>query len=168
MDVIIRKAGTGDLKPALEIIDACKRDMEAKGIEQWPSHYPGSDVLAGDIAAESMFIALIDGLPAGIIVLHPEMPEVYRDVAWRYSGGRVNSVHRLAVLPAYREYGLAAKLLAYAERLALDRGYKIIRLDTYSKNLVAFRFYQKSAYRYAGDIRLKYMPGVYHCFEKSL
>ena len=103
-----------------------------------------------------------------MIVLDPEVPEEYNNIKWEFSSGSVNSIHRLAVHPENKTPGLAKELVTHVEKIAIKNGYNLIRLDTYSKNIAADRFYRKMGYQFAGNINLKFMPEHYHCFEKAL
>jgi len=58
--------------------------------------------------------------------------------------------------------------MAFAEEKAKSEGYSLIRLDTYSLNFVANRFYTKIGYHYCGQINLEFMPEKYNCYEKAI
>ena len=165
---MIRRAEISDLGQLSSLVKDCIKDMKAKGLEQWPDWYPDKEVLGHDITGSDLFVAQMENKIIGMVVLNPNVPEVYKTIRWKYKSGRINSIHRLAVHPKNKTAGLAGKLVGFAENLAKKTGYNIIRLDTYSKNIAADRFYRKMGYQYAGDINLKFMPEHYHCFEKAL
>lgn len=142
--------------------------MRIKGIEQWPNWYPDKNVLRNDILSSVLFVTEYKSRIIGMVVLSPEVPEVYKSIPWEYKSGKVNSIHRLAVHPVFKTPEMGKKLVEYVEGLAKKQGYDIIRLDTYSKNSAADKFYRKMGYQYAGDIHLKFMPEHYQCFEKAL
>jgi ribosomal protein S18 acetylase RimI-like enzyme len=165
---MIRIADESDLKAVFDLVNCCIQDMKTKDLEQWPDWYPNKNILLDDIKASGLYLAEKDQEIIGIIVLNPEVPEEYNTIKWKWSSGRVNSIHRLAVHPENKTPGLAKELVRYVEGIANKKGYNIIRLDTYSKNIAAGKFYRKMGYRYSGDIKLKFMPEHYHCFEKAL
>jgi ribosomal protein S18 acetylase RimI-like enzyme len=166
--VIIRRAGISDLKSLQPLVKDCISDMQAKGLEQWPDWYPDENVLNNDINESSLFVAEEKDKIIGMVVLNPEVPEIYKTIQWKINSKKINSIHRLAVHPIYKTPGLAKELVKYVEELASRNGYTAIRLDTYSENMAANKFYRKMGYQYAGDINLTFMPGPYHCFEKAI
>lgn len=142
--------------------------MDAKGIKQWPDSYPNEEIISTDITKNQLFVAEVAAGVAAMVVLSPETPEVYNDVAWKFSSEKVNSIHRLAVHPDLKTATMAKELMDYAEIKAKNEGYTVIRLDTYSLNTIANAFYKKMGYHYCGDINLQYMPEKYFCYEKLI
>ena len=165
---MIRIAVESDLEAIYTLVKHCIRNMKIKGIEQWPDWYPDKTILLNDIKSSSLYIAIKDQEIIGMTVLNPEVPKEYNTIKWEFPSGLVNSIHRLAVHPENKTPGLAKELVTYVENIANKEGYNIIRLDTYSRNIAADKFYRKMGYQYAGDINLKFMPEHYHCFEKAL
>lgn len=142
--------------------------MDEKGQKQWPKWYPNEDVILKDITKNQLIVAEVKGVIVGMIVLSPDMPAEYNRVKWNIKEGKINSIHRLAVHPTLKSKSLAQDLVLFTEQKAMQEGFSIIRLDTYSLNKLANRFYQKIGYHYRGDINLQYMPKKYHCYEKAL
>ena len=70
------------------------------------------------------------------------------------------STHRLAVAPAAQGRGVAAALLRQAEHEANQLGLRTLRLDTNSENAATQRLFPKLGYRFAGEIRLAFRPGL--------
>lgn len=165
---MIRKAKQADLDNLYHLIRYCISDMQSKGFEQWPDWYPNKRVLSDDIFTSSLYLAEKNQEVIGMVVLNPDIPEAYNNVSWKICAKKVNSIHRLAVHPELKTPGLANELVTYVEHIARKNGDEVIRLDTYSKNSAAVKFYQKMGYQYTGNIHLKFMPEHYRCFEKAL
>ena len=165
---MIRLAVKSDLNAVFTLVKHCDLDMRIKGLEQWPDWYPDKNDLSKDIKSSGLYLAEKNKQIIGMIVLDPKVPKEYNSINWKFTPGLVNSIHRLAVHPEKKTPGLAKELVTHVEKIANNKGYNIIRLDTYSKNLAADKFYRKMGYQYAGNINLKYMPEHYHCFEKTL
>ena len=164
----IRLAKQQDLPQVLELIRLSILDMDDKGIKQWPNHYPNEADFVQDITKKQLFVSEDKLQIIGIVTLSPNCPPQYDDLIWKYKNGKVNSVHRLAVHPKLKTPKLAQKLMNYVEDIARDNGFALIRLDTYSKNTIANKFYKKLAYHFCGDINLPFMPEKYRCYEKKL
>jgi len=142
--------------------------MDDKGIKQWPDWYPNEDDFVHDITKKQLFVSENEQQITGFVTLSPDCPPEYDGVKWKKTNGKVNSVHRLAVHPGLKTPKLAQRLMKYVEDLARNEGYSLIRLDTYSKNTIANKFYKKLAYQFCGDINLQFMPEKYHCYEKEI
>ena len=164
----IRLAKIEDLPQILTLLELCIRHMDEKGIQQWPDWYPNEDIIRSDITKNELFVAEDEGKICGIVTLSPEIPEEYNSINWKINAKSINSIHRLALHPTFKSSGIAQKLMAYAEQIAKENNYDCIRLDTYSLNTAANRFYSKIEYIYCGDIHLPFMPEIYRCYEKSL
>lgn len=164
----IRLANIHDLTQILALLKLCIRHMDEKGIQQWPDWYPNEEIIVGDITKNALFVAEEAGKIIAFVTLSPEIPEEYNDLKWKLKMNSINSIHRLAVDPNFQKDGIAKKLMTYVEGVAKENRFDGIRLDTYSLNTAANRFYTKIGYQYCGDINLPFMPKKYHCYEKSL
>lgn len=142
--------------------------MDEKGIKQWPDWYPNKDIILDDITKNQLIVAEHNDHIVGMLALSPEVPKEYDEITWKFNKGKATSVHRLATHPLLKTEGLGAALMSYAENEAKNEAYNFIRLDTYSLNSIANKFYRKIGYHYSGDINLQYMPEIYFCFEKEL
>jgi len=165
---MIRLANTNDLNASLSLIKACIIDMKEKGVEQWPDFYPNIEILQNDISKGNLFVAELKNEIIGIVALSPSFPKQYEAIPWKYKSKMANSIHRFAVSPKKKDPNLAKKLIYFVEDLSRKQGYDVIRLDTYSKNTIANKFYSKMGYKYAGDINQDHMPELYNCFEKRI
>lgn len=142
--------------------------MDGKGTEQWPNSYPNEGIFLEDITKKQLIVVEVEGKIVGMVCLSPDIPKEYENVKWNINKGKTNSVHRLAVHPFLKIKGIASILMSFVEEKARSEGFSQIRLDTYSKNILANRFYKKNGYNYCGDINLQYMPEKYFCYEKAL
>lgn len=162
----VRQATSADRDTLLALVTACIDGMRAQQIDQWDEQYPNVVAIDRDLHQGTAHVGLLgDTLVAMIVVNEYQDPE-YADVAWQYAEGRVAVVHRLMVHPDAEGHGLARLMMAFAEQLAADLGYALIRLDAFSLNPRALRLYQALDYHDAGTIRLR--KGIFHCFEKQL
>jgi len=119
--------------------------MDEKGVKQWPDWYPNEEDFVQDITKNQLFVSEDRLKINGFVTLSPDCPPEYDAVKWNFNAAKVNSVHRLAVHPSLKTPKLAQKLMLFVEDIARQGGYTHIRLDTYSKNTIANRFYKKLA-----------------------
>ncbi len=166
---MIRKATLSDLDSVFAIINECKADMLAKGIEQWPSHHPSIERVKDGILKGEHYVIEENEEILGGVRLNNSQDEQYALVKWGVEDSKPLIVHQLAVSPQHQGKGLAKKLMLFAEELAKKQGSKCIRLDTYSINTASNAFYQKLGYKFTGTIKMpQYKEGEYNCYEKRI
>jgi GNAT superfamily N-acetyltransferase len=162
----IRPAKVADRDSLLALVTACIDGMRAQRIDQWDAQYPDAVAIDRDLQQGTAYVGLRGEALVAMIVVNDYQDPEYADVAWQYTEGGVAVVHRLMVHPDAEGRGLARVMMAFAEQLAADLGYALIRLDAFSLNPRALRLYQALDYHDAGTIRLR--KGIFHCFEKQL
>ncbi len=162
----IGKAASKDIHGLLVLTRACIGHMRRQNIDQWDEVYPGLAIVEADVRSDAAFVACHHGTVAGAFVLNGYQDPEYSEVPWTFRGWPVAVVHRLMVCPEWEGKGLARLLMEYAEASAVQSGHRIMRLDAFSKNPRALRFYEKLGYRNAGQVRFR--KGCFLCFEKIL
>lgn len=163
----VTQANEADLPAVMDLVRSCIDHMRSQGIEQWDDIYPSRDRLSSDVAAGSLYVA---GLPerevVAVFALDGRQDAEYAMVPWTLIDDRIGVVHRLMVDPRFQGRGFARELMAFAERLAAELGYAVIRLDAFSMNPAALRLYRGLGYHEAGDVLLR--KGVFRGFEKRV
>ena len=99
----------------------------------------GLDFTAGQLAAERADIhiaAYLQGELGGCVIL--------TDV-----DGSILKLRQMAVHPDYQGRGLGVRILAFAERLAAERGYRDVVLHARES---AVRFYDRAGYTVTGEV----------------
>jgi ribosomal protein S18 acetylase RimI-like enzyme len=87
-------------------------------------------------ARGEVWVAEIDARPAAVLVLERQPDHLL--------------VYSIAISPAHQRQGLAAKLLAFADRQAKEIGFSEIRLYTNEKMLRNQAIYARAGYREIG------------------
>jgi ribosomal protein S18 acetylase RimI-like enzyme len=164
----ITLAAKDDLDRIMSLIKDCIREMEFRGLYQWGEYYPTLEIVKDDIENESMHVMREDKAILGIIVINEEQPHEYDSLNWSTQKGRILVIHRLAVAPKRQNQGIAGKLLEFAENYAANNGYTSIRLDAYSDNAKALRFYEKHQYKRVGQVHFPRRDLPFYCYEKNL
>ena len=165
----LRRATVADLPAILHLLGEVVPLMNAGGNYQWTSEYPNETVFRQDIAHNHLWVAEAAGQLLGFaaLTLNAQDPE-YADADWDAAEPAIVT-HRLAVAPAARGRGVAAALLAQAETLAREQGWRSLRVDTNSENAATQRLFPQLGYRFAGEIALAFRPGLrFFCYEKRL
>lgn len=164
-EVAVRHAKTGEVEVLLGLVRDCIGGMRSRGIDQWDNDYPDYATLKRDIDEGTACVATIADVPVGMAVLNEYQEPEYADVPWLYDG-RPAVVHRLMVSPSVEGTGVARTLMVYLESQAQLFGFDCIRLDVFSHNPRAILFYERFAYRVAGEVRFR--KGDFYCLEKRL
>lgn len=164
----ILRAEKKDLTSIMELIRKCVAAMNNNGIYQWNDSYPNKDIILEDIVKRELFIFKIDSNIAGIMVINEEQSPEYSEVLWSINSAKILVLHRLAVHPDFQREGVASALLNFAESTAKNEGYTAIRLDTYSKNPMALKLYEKHGYIKVGQVYFEGRKDPFYCYEKEV
>ncbi len=87
-----------------------------------------------------------DGHNAGVWVAYEERAFAGYITVQFYAWNRLAQLHGLAVDPALRQRGIAARLVAQAEEFVIERGGRGVYVDTPVTNTGAREFYLKQGY----------------------
>jgi ribosomal protein S18 acetylase RimI-like enzyme len=167
-DLIIRRATVADLPATVALVHAVVPLMNASGNFQWTAEYPNEAVFQQDIVRNHLWVAEQAGQLLGIAALTQDQDAEYADADWDVSEPALVT-HRLAVSPLAQGKGVAQALLAQAEDEARALGLRTLRVDTNSENAATQRLFPKLGYRFAGEIKLAFRPGLrFFCYEKRL
>lgn len=167
-DVTIRRATVADLPAIVALVQAVVPLMNAAGNYQWTSEYPNEAVFRQDIERQHLWVATLGDQLAGIAALTQDQDTEYADADWDAAEPALVT-HRLAVSPTAQGHGVAQALLAQAEHEARALGLRTLRVDTNSENTATQRLFPKLGYRFAGEIKLAFRPGLrFFCYEKQL
>jgi GNAT superfamily N-acetyltransferase len=164
----IRLATFTDILPIMQLIAEVVPAMNAQGNFQWDSTYPNAQVFEKDIILNQLWVAEVDGVIAGVAAITTDQEPEYALVGWDITKTAIVT-HRLAVSEKYRGRGIAAALLMQAEQEAINRGIKLLRIDTNVANQATQKLFPKLGYRFAGEIGLGFRPGMrFYCYEKKV
>ena len=161
----VKIAKKNQIKRITDLIESCVTDMKKSKTYQWNEQYPTREIVTQDIENKELWVVLEKKKVIAMVVITKEQEEEYDSVDWKDSCGKSVVVHRLAVHPKKRREGIAKKLMDHAEKYAKESGFTSIRLDTYSKNPVAIRLYEKRGYRRCGEIYFPHQKSSFYCYE---
>lgn len=164
-------AGPDDLDAAWAIIGECRKALEARGLLQWNAGYPSRTFFKEALAAGNLFVLSDAEGISGVAVLDGSQPPEWASAAWNDPDGRFLVIHAFAVAPRVQRCGRGKILLDGCEGVAKQRGCASIRIDAFSENADALRFWERHGYRFRGEVRFASKPAghqCYRCYEKSL
>ena len=141
--VEVRRAELSDLERVMEVLGDGRAALGELGIDQWQQGYPSKDVVLRDIAGGNCWVAVPEDegvvMATACITLDGEPIYDVIDGAWQTDSTSADpsyaTVHRVAVSSQGARRGLARLLFGHAEKLALDAGYRSVRVDTHAGNI---------------------------------
>ena len=165
----IRLANDKDIIRVLEITNACANHMINQNIFQWDENYPSQEAFKEDVQNNSLYVIENNNDILGCLCISAKIDDVYKNVKWLTLNERNIYLHRLAIHPDHQGKGLALKLMSYAEEFTIQKGYKSIRLDTFSGNPKNNKFYNLQGYTKLEKIFYRDQSDMpFHCYEKIL
>lgn len=150
---ILRKAVPDDLPRIWEIFLQAKAQMKREGKNQWNESYPLPANISSDIEKGYACVMMHDGsiIAYGAMVFDGEPAYSALEGSWSAEGPYV-VFHRLAVADEAKRRGVAGRFFRMVEKLAAMRGVHIFRVDTNYDNAYMLRVFEKSGFRYCGEI----------------
>lgn len=164
---MIRKAVMDDLTEIMEIIKETVAEMKIYGNTQWDENYPQAKDFTGDIEKGDLYVDERDGEVAGFICVNMVEPAEYEGLNWS-SEEQAMVVHRMAVNPKFRRQGVAAGMMKFADELALSRGIRFMKTDTYSVNPNMNALFVKCGYKLIGVMSFLGKEKPFNVYEKIL
>lgn len=164
-------AGPDDLDAACAVIGDCRCALEARGLPQWTAEYPSRAFFEEALGAGNLFVLSDEEGISGVAVLDGSEPPGWSAAAWEHRDSPFLVIHAFAVAPGKQGSGYGNSLLAFCEDVARKRGCESIRIDAFSENAGALRFWERHGYRFRGEVRFASKPAGhqrYFCYEKSL
>ncbi len=162
----IRQGVCSDCDAMMHVLRACTAAMQADGIAQWNESYPDLAIVAQDLQAGSVLVAVDAKALCGMVTVDDEQPPEYAHVTWGQDGSRVAVIHRLAVAPERQGRGVGKLLMGCAEQRARDLGFEGIRLEAFAANPAAVGLYDALGYVRRGRIQFRGLDFI--CFERAL
>lgn len=151
-----------DIRSLLRLRTRVIEDMEQQGIKQWTTDYPNQQIFENDVKHHALYVLRQkDSLIASVTIM-PENDSAYQELTWQGKHSMV--IHRLMIDPSHMRQGIGSRLFAFAEKMAYNRGYDSIKVDTHPDNYRMFGLIRKNDYKEIG-----YMASINRIgFEKQL
>jgi mannose-6-phosphate isomerase len=163
-----RKARESDIPALCRIFEACIRDMDERGLDQWRWEvYPSEAVLMEDVEAQTLYFMEEDGEILAAFTINEEQHPLYLTLPWHF-GVRPAVLHRLVVDPNRQHKGLGQETMTHAISIARELGYDCLRLDTYLKNTRAMALYESIPMRKVGKVKFDHRTTLFQCYEMPL
>ncbi len=165
--MVIRKAIMNDLGSIMKILEKIIVEMHAYNNFQWDKNYPQVKDFAADIEKGDLFACMRAGNLVGFICINRDEPKEYTVLNWSLPDPAL-VIHRMGVSPDYRNAGIGAELVGFADELSRRVGVEYLKTDTYSLNTKAQGLFQKRGYVFVGEMSFLGKEKPFYCYEKFL
>ncbi|WP_244985825.1 MULTISPECIES: GNAT family N-acetyltransferase [Cellulosimicrobium] len=135
-----------DIAAAQGLIDAARKWLDARSIDQWQDDIPDA-VIRADVDRGDLYVVRDGSKLAAMIVLCESDRETWGD-----DDEPAVYVHRLAVAQHRRGAGLGRRLLQWARDQAVKRGRPLVRLDCAAHNPGLRGFYEREGFVHVRDV----------------
>lgn len=163
---MIRNATENDLDKIMEIINITIKNMEIEGNNQWDETYPNRDIFIKDIKNNHLYLIEEEDIK-GVICLNYIEADEYKNINWSLEN-KALVIHRMAVNSKFRNQGIGSKLLEFAKNLAKENNIKIIKTDTYSKNIKMDNLFRKLNFKQIGVVNFNGKEKDFFCYENLI
>lgn len=120
---------------------------------KWSQDYPCRQTVQEAIAQRQQYACVEQGQMLGAMILNEEPNGNYGAGAWsrELRQGQYLVLHTLAVHPMAQKRGVGSYLVDCCREIALQKGYRAIRLDVVPQNLPAIKLYESKGFVCAGE-----------------
>lgn len=161
-----REAKKEDIESILEVISHAKEYMKRNNSTQWNENYPNKETIINDIENNIGYVLIVKNLIRGYIVVDFSDDEVYKNIKGKWKTfGNYASIHRCAIHKELRGKGYGSELFKFAEKLALSKNIRSVRVDTAPENETMKHLFNKNGYEYCGIV---FIDGEKIAYEKLL
>lgn len=134
-EAIIRLARESDLDQIMEIVCQAQKFIRAQGFDQWSNGYPKKEQFIVDMQKQACYVMERKDEILGFMTLLFEKEGAYDDISGRWlSDYPYGVIHRSAVKASYRGKHLIRDFFEFAQKSALERNIKSLRIDTHEQN----------------------------------
>lgn len=161
-----REAKKEDIESILEVISHAKEYMKRNNSTQWNENYPNKETIINDIEKNIGYVLIVENLIRGYIVVDFSDDEIYKNIKGKWKTfGNYASIHRCAIHKELRGQGYESELFKFAEKLALSKNIRSVRIDTAPENETMKHLFNKNGYEYCGIV---FIDGEKIAYEKLL
>ena len=153
--MIFRKANQLDAERCLEIYDSVSNWEAINGKQScWErGYYPTIETVQSALDCDDLYVLEDDIDGESVIVacgrIHHDQPYYYKSFSWQVevSDKEVLVLHTFAVDPKFQRLGYGKTFMSYYEKMAFEKGCKVLRLDTIILNQKSQAMYKKLGFQ---------------------
>jgi ribosomal protein S18 acetylase RimI-like enzyme len=144
--LVLRQARPADLDAVVSMLEEAARWMVRRGIEGWTPNGFSRERIAVLIESGEMYLAVLDGRPAGTFAIQWSDRETWGDVP-----DDAGYIHGLAIRREFAGTGLGREMLRRAEQMVYRSEREYLRLDCVADNEALNEYYRRAGFAYRGS-----------------
>jgi GNAT superfamily N-acetyltransferase len=154
--LVIRRAMPDDVDALAVIDENTSAWLESLGIDAGPPPKPLREIAADRVREGKIYLALLDGAPAGKVTLLCAPEDLARGDGdlWSDRPGDACYVHGLMVHRDFAGRQVGLEMLSWVDRETAERGKPLVRLDCMMENRALRTYYERAGYLHCGDVHL--------------
>lgn len=162
-----RIANNSDIPLIWEILQKAIIRRKLDGSDQWQDGYPNPEVIKDDIEKGVGFVLTEEDVIIGYSAVLINDEPAYAKIEGKWlSNEDFVVLHRVAIADQHLGKGLAKRILAFIEDLALSHDIYSVKADTNYDNLAMMKTFENSGYTYCGEVYFRGSPRK--AYEKLL
>ncbi len=137
-NIYLRKSTPQDLDDIMEIIEEARALLKKDGSTQWQNGSPNRAMLSHDIDQGNNYVLMVDDTVAGTASLFTEPDPTYEKIyegSWNKPDAPYATIHRVALSSNFRGMHLSKFMFSNFTTVAVEKGFKNMRIDTHEKNV---------------------------------
>ena len=153
-DVVCRRAEDSDLDAMDAILAQAKALLRHRRIDQWNTNYPAREDFLSDMFRGECYVFTCEGEVSAFFTLTAEPEAGYAaitDGKWS-TDAPYTTLHRCAVSRKWLSSGLSDRIINECERLTLDMGIGVLRVDTHRKNKAMQALLTRCGFQFRGNV----------------
>src|SRR5262249_14091462 len=147
--LIIAPGRVEDVATLADIGEDVMAWQRTQGIDPGRLPRPLLEIVAARVRAGGIYLATLDGKPAGTVTILDEPEGVWDDLP-----GKALSIHGLMVRRAFAGQEIGQMLLRWAEQRAAELGLPLLRLDCDATNPALRSYYERTGFTPMGNVAL--------------
>lgn len=147
--LVIQLAESGDVETLVEIEESAGAWLRSLGIDPGQPPRPLHEIMAERARKSVVYLALLDGRPAGTLTLLWDPEEVWADLP-----GDAAYVHGLMVHRDFAGRAVGRRMLDWAEAQTRAAGRSLLRLDCDALNPALRAYYERAGFAPRGEVTL--------------
>ncbi|MCH4008775.1 GNAT family N-acetyltransferase [Companilactobacillus sp.] len=153
--IYLRKSTLSDLDAVMEIIEEARALLKKDGSPQWQNGSPNRDTLKNDIESGINWVLIVDGKIAGAATLLESAEPSYSKIfegSWNNTTEPYATTHRVAISSKFRGMHLSKFMFTNLTTIAIEHGFKNMRIDTHEMNERMQGLAKSLGYHYRGIV----------------
>lgn len=151
--MIFRKGREEDIPAIIDVMEEGRAFLKSRGVVQWQDGFPHAGMIKNDVKNGVSYVIEEDGAILAMAAIIFEADPCYAEIdgAW-LNDEPYGVLHRVAVSDKARGKGLGDMMFENAEKLALEKGFKNLRIDTHRDNKVMQKLIARKGFTYCGVV----------------